>query len=85
MLPSVPLDRLLLETDAPYLTPHPHRGERNEPKYIPLIAEKIAEILHRTPTEIHTISTQNAYKLFSQVPPIYAACASMEAEAEQAL
>ena len=85
VLPSVPLDRLLLETDAPYLTPHPHRGERNEPKYIPLIAEKIAEILHRTPTEIHTISTQNAYTLFSQVPPIYAACTSIEAEAEQAL
>lgn len=70
VLPLVPLDRLLLETDAPYLTPHPHRGTRNEPKYIPLIAEKIAEILSLTSTEIHTISTQNAYRLFSQVPPL---------------
>ncbi|MFO7941920.1 MAG: TatD family hydrolase [Bacillota bacterium] len=41
---NVPLDRLLLETDAPYLTPHPHRGKRNEPAYIPLIAEEIARL-----------------------------------------
>ncbi len=40
----VPLDRLLLETDAPYLTPHPHRGKRNEPAYIPLIAGEIARL-----------------------------------------
>lgn len=70
VLPLVPKDRLLLETDAPYLTPHPHRGERNEPKYIPLIAEKIAEILSLSHTEIQTLSTQNAYALFTQIPPI---------------
>ncbi|MCI7711064.1 MAG: TatD family hydrolase [Helicobacter sp.] len=70
VLPLVPKDRLLLETDAPYLTPHPHRGERNEPKYIPLIAEKIAEILSLSHKEIQTLSTQNAYALFTQIPPI---------------
>lgn len=71
VLPLVPKDRLLLETDAPYLTPHPHRGERNEPKYIPLIAQKIAEILCLTNEEIQSLSTQNAYRLFTQVPPIH--------------
>lgn len=45
VLPKIPLESLLLETDAPYLTPHPHRGERNEPAYIPLVLEKMSEIL----------------------------------------
>lgn len=64
VVPSIPLSRLLLETDAPYLTPEPHRGERNEPKYIPLIAEKIAE-LQKTPVkDIMEATTANAKALF---------------------
>ena len=45
VLPKIPLESLLLETDAPYLTPHPHRGERNEPSFIPLVLDKMQEIL----------------------------------------
>src|SRR5690606_36003468 len=44
VLPSVPMERIVLETDSPYLAPVPHRGKRNEPSYIPLIAEKVAGI-----------------------------------------
>jgi len=40
-----PLDRVLIETDAPYLPPHPHRGQRNEPAYLPLVAQRLAELL----------------------------------------
>lgn len=48
---ALPLESLLLETDAPFLTPHPFRGRRNEPAYIPLIAEKLAE-LHQQPLSV---------------------------------
>lgn len=65
VLQKIPLDRLLLETDGPYLTPHPHRGERNEPLYIELIVQKIAEILHEDKQKIAKITTQNALKLFN--------------------
>lgn len=44
IIEAIPLERLMLETDSPFLTPHPHRGKRNEPAYIPLIAEKIAAV-----------------------------------------
>ncbi len=44
LLERLPLERIMLETDAPYLTPHPHRGKRNEPAYIPLIAQGLAQI-----------------------------------------
>ncbi|WP_104697949.1 MULTISPECIES: TatD family hydrolase [unclassified Helicobacter] len=64
VLPKIPLERLLLETDAPYLTPTPFRGHRNEPAYIPLIAKKIAEILSIPLQDVQSITTQNAQKLF---------------------
>lgn len=64
IVPEIPLDMLLLETDAPYLTPHPHRGTRNEPKYIPLIAKRIAELLKKSVTEIMDATTANASSLF---------------------
>jgi TatD DNase family protein len=62
---NLPVDRLLLETDAPFLTPHPHRGKRNEPAYIPLIAEEIARLHNTSPKEIAEITFLNAQRLFN--------------------
>jgi TatD DNase family protein len=64
-VPHIPLSMLLLETDAPYLTPVPHRGERNEPKYIPLIAQQIAELQNASVETVAKQTTQNAKTLFS--------------------
>ena len=64
---DIPLSQILLETDAPYLTPIPHRGERNEPKYIPLTAACIAELLHTTPKAVMTQTTENAKQLFQMI------------------
>ena len=61
---SVPLDRIVLETDAPYLTPVPHRGTRNESSYIPLIAAKIAEIKGVPVEDVASVTTNNAKTLF---------------------
>lgn len=61
----VPLDRLLLETDAPYMAPVPYRKQRNEPAYLPLVGEAIARI-HRLPVaEVARRTTENAIRLFS--------------------
>ena len=62
---QVPLERLLLETDAPFLTPHPHRGKRNEPAYVRQIAETIARARAQPVEEIARQTTQNAERLFS--------------------
>ena len=67
---GLPLQKILLETDAPFLTPHPHRGKRNEPAYIPLVAAEIARLHERTPEEVGEITTQNAIRLFSLDPDI---------------
>ncbi len=61
----IPLDRILLETDAPYLAPTPHRGERNESAYIPLIAAFLAECKGTGLEEVAATTTQNARKLFA--------------------
>jgi TatD DNase family protein len=61
---AVPLDRLLIETDCPYLAPHPYRGKRNEPSYVKLVAEQIAEIKGISYEEICRITTENAKKIF---------------------
>ena len=60
----VPLERIVLETDAPYLTPVPHRGERNESSYIPLIAARIAELKGISVEEVAETTTLNAKTLF---------------------
>jgi TatD DNase family protein len=59
VLERVPLDRLLLETDAPYLTPHPHRGQRNESAYVRLVAETAAQIKGVSLEEIAIITSEN--------------------------
>ena len=61
----IPLDRILLETDAPYLTPVPHRGERNESAYIPLIADFLARQLGVGVEEVAAATTANARRLFA--------------------
>lgn len=66
ILPKIPKDKLLIETDAPYLTPHPHRGERNEPFYTVFVSKKISELLEISDEEIQNLTTNNAKKLFKE-------------------
>ena len=61
---KLPLSSIVLETDSPYLTPEPHRGEMNESKYIPLVAEKIAQIKGVSLSEVEKITTDNAKRVF---------------------
>lgn len=61
---AVPNDRLLIETDCPYLTPHPHRGKTNEPAYLPLVAKEIAALRHTNIEEIGSMTNANAARLF---------------------
>lgn len=63
-LERIPLEKILLETDAPYLAPAPNRGRRNESSYLPLIAEKVAQVKGLTTQEIAQITTHNAETLF---------------------
>jgi TatD DNase family protein len=60
----IPLDRLVVETDAPYLTPHPHRGKRNEPAFVRLTAEKVAEVKGISFAEVAEATTRNARQFF---------------------
>lgn len=62
---EIGIQNIVLETDAPYLTPVPHRGKRNESSYIPLIAQKIAEITGIETKKIEEITTENAMNLFN--------------------
>ena len=66
ILPKIPKDKLLIETDAPYLTPHPYRGVRNEPYYTIYVAQKMAELLNMTEKQIADLTTNNAKKLFKE-------------------
>ncbi len=61
---QIPLDRILVETDGPFLTPHPYRGKRNEPAYIPYIVEQLAQLHGVSPDEMGQITTRNAERLF---------------------
>lgn len=63
-LANIPLSHLVLETDAPYLTPVPHRGKRNESGYLLYIAEKLAAVKQTTLEEVAAITTANAQKIF---------------------
>ena len=62
---AVPTDRLMVETDCPYLPPTPHRGKRNEPAYVALTALKLAEVVGRSEAEIGELTTANAKRLFA--------------------
>jgi len=61
---AVPLERIVLETDAPYLTPVPHRGKRNEPAYLPHVIAKLADLYECSPEDVARITTANARRLF---------------------
>jgi TatD DNase family protein len=65
MVAGLPLEHLLIETDAPYLAPHPYRGKRNEPAFVSEIADKIAQLQSRSREEVAAITTSNAARLFS--------------------
>lgn len=64
---SLPPERILVETDCPYLAPVPHRGETNYPRFVRHQAEKIAQILNREYEEIERLTTNNAYALFTKM------------------
>lgn len=61
---EISMEKLLIETDCPYLTPHPYRGKRNEPAYVRLVAEQVAELKNMTIEEVAEKTTANAKKLF---------------------
>ncbi len=66
---QVPLDRMLIETDSPYLAPVPHRGKPNEPKYVGKVCELIAELRGIEPEELARITRDNFYRLFAAATP----------------
>ena len=63
---EIPLERILLETDCPYMAPEPHRGKRNDSSYIPYIVEKIAELKGVSTKEVERVTWDNAMRLFMQ-------------------
>lgn len=65
VLPDMDLDNIVLETDSPYLAPVPNRGKRNEPSFIPIIAEKIISLKKISKEELQAITTRNALRLFT--------------------
>ncbi|HIP59934.1 MAG TPA: TatD family deoxyribonuclease [Campylobacterales bacterium] len=66
VLPKIPLEKILLETDGPYLTPHPHRGKRNEPAYTKLVLSKISELLNINEDRLELMINKNTNSLFKE-------------------
>ncbi|RXK01071.1 hydrolase TatD [Arcobacter sp. CECT 8986] len=66
VFPKIPKEKIIIETDGPYLTPHPHRGTRNEPAYTTLVAQKISELLEISVEEVEDFTTNNAKTLFKE-------------------
>ncbi len=66
VLPKIPLNKILLETDGPYLTPHPHRGKRNEPAYTKFVLSKISELLEINEDKLEEIISENTNSLFKE-------------------
>jgi TatD DNase family protein len=67
VVPRLRIDRVVLETDAPYLTPHPHRGQRNEPAYVPLIATGLAQLFQTNPADIAARTSTTARQCFGDL------------------
>jgi TatD DNase family protein len=64
---AIPMERILLETDCPYMAPEPHRGTRNDSRNIPYVIDKIAALKGLTPQEVERVTEENAYRLFSKI------------------
>ncbi|MGQ9489552.1 MAG: TatD family hydrolase [Anaerolineae bacterium] len=64
LMPQLPADRLVLETDAPYLAPHPYRGQRNEPAYVPIIAAGLAALRGEDMADVASLTTATAFRCF---------------------
>lgn len=71
VIPHLDADNIVLETDSPYLAPVPHRGKRNEPSYIPLIAERVSSLKKISAEELREITTRNALRLFKKSIPLH--------------
>jgi TatD DNase family protein len=69
VVPALPLDRLVVETDCPYLPPQPWRGQRNEPAYLPVTAARVAELVGAPPATVAARTTANAARLLGWPPP----------------
>ncbi|MCX7670139.1 MAG: TatD family hydrolase [Anaerolineae bacterium] len=67
LVPELPRDRVVLETDAPYLAPHPHRGRRNEPAYVPLIADRLAELWQISVDAVAEATSATAGRCFGMI------------------
>lgn len=65
VMEKIPLSQMVLETDAPYLAPAPHRGKRNIPEYLSLVAQKLADVKKLSPDEVAEVTTHNALKIFN--------------------
>lgn len=65
---TIPMERILLETDSPYMAPEPHRGTRNDSRNIPYVIAKLAELKGITPQAVERITEENAYRLFTKCP-----------------
>lgn len=68
VIAAMPADRIIVETDCPYLAPAPHRGRRNEPAYVPLVLAKLAEIRGWTPDEAEQRTEDAFFSLFDRIP-----------------
>jgi TatD DNase family protein len=69
VLPEIGLDHLVLETDGPYLAPIPHRGKRNSPEYIPLIAQRVGDLTRNTLEQVSKTTEENSRKIFHHFRP----------------
>lgn len=67
VIPTMDRDRIVLETDSPYLAPTPHRGKRNEPSYVPVVGQKVADLLEMPLAELARLTTANALRLYNKV------------------
>jgi TatD DNase family protein len=65
---KVPLDRMLIETDAPFLAPVPNRGKRNEPGWVPAVAAKLGELVGQEPEQIALGTAKNFFRFFAAAP-----------------